>query len=154
MQEYTGNYEGGTNDFGSSDIGGGTAATGKTESNGGLATRDQIKDQVNRRAEDVNRRISEGVDRSRLAASERLKTTSKTLEDFGERLTGGIERAGESARQGLTVTSRRVGDFATYLEERDSQQMWEDSKEVVRRHPGKSLIAGLCVGLLVGRILR
>lgn len=129
---------------------GAETATGEAEGNGGVAMREKMS----RRAEDVNRRINDGMDRSRAAASERLKTTSKTIEDLSERLSGGLERAGESARQGLHATSRRVNDFATYLEERDSRQMWDDTKEVVRRHPGKSIIAGLAVGLLVGRILR
>lgn len=48
----------------------------------------------------------------------------------------------------------RLDETARYVREHDAEQMMDDMRTVVRAHPGKSLVAALAVGLLVGRAFR
>ncbi len=48
----------------------------------------------------------------------------------------------------------RLDDTARYVREHDAEQMLDDMRTMVRAHPGKSLVAALAVGLLVGRAFR
>jgi len=67
-----------------------------------------------------------------------------------------IDNARGKTSAGLRTTSQRIQNLALYMEEHDAKDMSDavvrTSKELVRKHPGKSLIAGLLFGVLVGRI--
>jgi ElaB/YqjD/DUF883 family membrane-anchored ribosome-binding protein len=66
------------------------------------------------------------------------------------------DEARGKASTGLRNTSRRMQDLAQYLEEHDANEMSQaalrSSQEMVRKHPGKSLLVGMVVGMLIGRI--
>lgn len=51
-------------------------------------------------------------------------------------------------------TGNRIDASARYVRDHDAKQMLDDVRETVRAHPGKSLVAALAVGLLVGRAFR
>jgi hypothetical protein len=51
-------------------------------------------------------------------------------------------------------TGNRIDASARYMREHDAGEMLEDVRDTVRTHPGKSLLAALAIGLLVGRAFR
>jgi ElaB/YqjD/DUF883 family membrane-anchored ribosome-binding protein len=63
-------------------------------------------------------------------------------------------RGKTSAR--LRNTSQKIQNLAVYMEEHDAKDMSESalrsSQELIRKHPGKSILAGILLGLLVGRL--
>ena len=75
---------------------------------------------------------------------------------FGNQITQKIDNARGKTSAGLRTTSQRIQNLAMYMEEHDAKDMSDavvrTSKELVRKHPGKSLLVGLIAGLLVGRI--
>lgn len=84
---------------------------------------------------------------------DKLSAQASTL---GTQLTQRIDNARGKTSAGLRTTSERIQNLAMYMEEHDAKDMSEavvrTSKELVRKHPGKSLLVGLIAGLLVGRI--
>ncbi len=127
---------------------------GEGEPQGEGATATKVKENVREKLNQGAHRVREGLESSRQATSSRLRSASHGIRDLETRLGQGMEQAREKTSAGLEATSRRVESMAEYLEQHDSRQMLEDMKVVVRRNPGKSMIAGLLVGLFVGRLLR
>lgn len=83
------------------------------------------------------------------------KITAKTS-DLGNQLTQKIDSARGKTSAGLRTTSERMQNLALYMDEHDAKDMSDavvsTTKELIRKHPGKSLLVGLIAGLLVGRI--
>lgn len=92
---------------------------------------------------------------SQQAVAIKEKVAEKTRV-YGTQMKEKVDQTRGKAAGGLRTTSERINNLALYLEEHDAQDMSEavarNSKELVRKNPGKSLIAGLVVGLLIGRI--
>lgn len=127
---------------------------GELRTNGAVASTTKENGNVKERFNRGIYKVREGFDSSRQATSTRLRDASYGIRDLEARLDQGIEQAREKASAGLEATSRRIDDLAGYLEQHDSQQMWEDMKVVVRRNPGKSILTGLLVGVVLGRLFR
>jgi len=89
-------------------------------------------------------------------ASELKGRFSEQASNLSNQLTQRIDNARGKTSAGLRTTSQRIQNLALYMEEHDAKDMSEavvrTSKELIRKHPGKSLIAGLVLGMLVGRI--
>lgn len=60
----------------------------------------------------------------------------------------------ERTNRAIESTSRGVDRMSIYMREKNTQEMVQDLQQVVRRHPGKSLVAGLFLGILVGKMMR
>jgi ElaB/YqjD/DUF883 family membrane-anchored ribosome-binding protein len=75
---------------------------------------------------------------------------------YGSQLTQKIDNARGKTSAGLRSTSDRINNLAMYVEEHDARDMSEavvkTSQELIRKHPGKSLVVGLVIGMVVGRI--
>jgi ElaB/YqjD/DUF883 family membrane-anchored ribosome-binding protein len=84
---------------------------------------------------------------------DKLAAQANTL---GTQLTQKIDTARGKTSAGLRTTSQRIQNLAMYVEEHDAKDMSDavvrTSTELVRKHPGKSLLVGLLAGILVGRI--
>jgi len=97
-----------------------------------------VKDKVTEQASDLK---------------DKLAAQANTL---GTQLTQKIDTARGKTSAGLRTTSQRIQNLAMYMEEHDAKDMSDavarTSKELVRKHPGKSLLVGLLAGILVGRI--
>ena len=65
-----------------------------------------------------------------------------------------VHRSADSISGLAHETGNRIDAGARYMRDHDASQMIDDVSEMVRAHPGKSLLAALAVGLLVGRALR
>ncbi len=60
----------------------------------------------------------------------------------------------ERASKVKDQTTRGIDRVTTYFREHDKQEIMQDLEQVIRKHPGKSVIAGMFLGLMVGRIIK
>lgn len=116
-------------------------ATNTTDNNVSSNVKDSItavKEKVSEQASDLKEKLSE---------------RASTL---GNQLTQKIDTARGKTSAGLRTTSQRIQNLAMYVEEHDARDMSDavvsTSRELIRKHPGKSLLVGLLAGVLVGRI--
>jgi hypothetical protein len=75
--------------------------------------------------------------------------TQKTVTRVGDQLR---EKMGSSKT--MESASKSIDRISMYLREKDSNEMLQDLQQVVRRHPGKSLVLSVLVGAMVGRVMR
>lgn len=98
--------------------------------------------------------MKEKAGQQAIALKERVSGKAR---DYSSQARQKADEARGKASTGLRNTSRRMQDLARYLEEHDANEMSQaalrSSKEMVRKHPGKSLLAGMIVGMLIGRVL-
>lgn len=79
---------------------------------------------------------------------------ARVSERMGSMATQMSSQIKERADRAMESTSKGIDRVAVYLREKDSRQMMRDLQHTVRKYPGRSLAAGLVVGLLIGRAMR
>lgn len=65
-----------------------------------------------------------------------------------------IHQGADSISHIAHETGNRIDASARYMREHDTTEMLDDMRDMVRAHPGKTLLAAVAVGLLVGRAFR
>lgn len=60
----------------------------------------------------------------------------------------------DSAEKAWQSTSRGIDRVSMYFREKDSQEMVQDLQQVVRKYPGASVVAGLFLGVMIGKLMR
>jgi ElaB/YqjD/DUF883 family membrane-anchored ribosome-binding protein len=73
---------------------------------------------------------------------------------INEKVDSLAENLKSKTNQAVESTSRGIDRMTMYFKEKDSQAMMEDLQQLVRKHPGKSLVSGVVLGVLLGKILR
>ncbi len=105
------------------------APSAESTENGGAAGLTAVKDRIARQAGTLGAQLSRTIDDNRTRAS-----------------------------HGLRQTSQRLDRIAGYLEDHDSRDMGDalvrNAANTIRRYPGRSLLAGLLLGLALGRMFR
>lgn len=118
------------------------ATTDVTSANGS-STSTSVKDRVS----EVKGKAFEMKDKISGRASE-----------FGSQIGNKIDSNKGKASQGLRATSQRIDRLAGYLEEHDSKDMSDamvrGAEDMIRKNPTRSLLVGVLVGVVLGRILR
>jgi ElaB/YqjD/DUF883 family membrane-anchored ribosome-binding protein len=75
---------------------------------------------------------------------------------LGSQLGQKIDNARGKTSTQLRNTSQRIETLASYMETKDAKGMSDDllrsSQSMIRKHPGKSVLVVLAVGLLLGRM--
>lgn len=104
----------------------------------------------------VKNNITAVKDRVSEQATELKGKISEQANQLGSQLSQRIDNARGKTSAGLRTTSQRIQNLAMYVEEHDAKDMSEavvrTSKEMIRKHPGKSILVGMVLGMLVGRI--
>lgn len=81
---------------------------------------------------------------------------SEQVRTYGGQMREKADVARGKASVGLRTTSERFRNWANYLESHDANDMSdavvETSREMIRKHPGKSLLVAAGIGLLIGRV--
>ena len=107
-------------------------------------------------AETARGGISAVKDRVADQASDLKNKISSQANSLGNQLGQRIDNARGKTSARLRNTSERLQHLANYVDEHDARDMSQavvnSSREVVRKHPGKSLLVGLVVGVLLGRM--
>lgn len=91
----------------------------------------------------------DAVETSRERLAEGLKASARAVRKAADSLPLGDKMAHFAGRaaEGLNQSARYVGEHKT-------EELVEDARGVVRRHPGESLIVAAAVGLAIGWVLR
>jgi ElaB/YqjD/DUF883 family membrane-anchored ribosome-binding protein len=75
---------------------------------------------------------------------------------LGSQIGQKIDNARGKTSEQLRTTSRKFENMASYVENNDAKDMsnalLHSSQDLVRKHPGKSILAGLIVGVVLGRL--
>lgn len=89
-----------------------------------------------------------------IGLKERLTEQTRS---YGGQLADKIDNARGKTSATLHTTSDQIKTLAMYVEEHDTRDMSEavirTSSNLIRKHPGKSIIAGVIIGLLLGRFV-
>ena len=104
---------------------------------------------VQQKAEQVGRVVQDKIDENRGPVADKLEGVAATLEEKAESLPGG-EKVVSLAHD----AADKVEATAQYVRKHDVQDMMADLENLVRRHPGQSLIAAAAVGVLLGRAFK
>ncbi len=65
-----------------------------------------------------------------------------------------FQKAQEKTHQVIHKTTKGIDRVTLYLKDKGSPGLVNDLQQTIRQHPGKSLIAGLLVGVVVGKLFR
>jgi ElaB/YqjD/DUF883 family membrane-anchored ribosome-binding protein len=86
-------------------------------------------------------------DKLSVTATRVLQKAATTLHENAESLPGG-EKVSNLAH----ATAQKLGSTATYVRDNDYTRMMSDVKTVVKNNPGRSLLVGVVIGFLTGRM--
>ena len=112
----------------------GDVAAEAQEKAAGMATKAQDK-------------LHSGAEAGRERAASGLKSAASSLRDRTESTEGLQNQLGTKAADSLEKASG-------YLEEHDTDEMWERLERMVKEHPMQAAAGALVAGYLLGRIVR
>jgi ElaB/YqjD/DUF883 family membrane-anchored ribosome-binding protein len=72
----------------------------------------------------------------------------------GTQLNKNLDQAMNVTASGLDTTSTRISRMANYFREKDSTQLKTDMGSMIQRKPMQSVLVGVVLGFLVGRLFR
>lgn len=104
---------------------------------------------VKDKASHLGRQAADQIDANRSTAAAKLESAAALVHEKADILPGGrsVKNAAHSAAQKLEST-------AGYIRLHDSRSMLADVGDLVRYHPGPSLLVAAGLGFLIGRAFR
>ncbi len=123
---------------------------------GGVGQEPASPEEITKIKRDVKENITAVKEKVTEQANELREKLNEQATTLSNQLTQRIDTARGKTSAGLRNTSQRIQNLALYMEEHDAKDMSDavvrTSRELIRKHPGKSLLVGLIAGVLVGRI--
>ena len=116
------------------------------------ALMDKLSDTAARlkeKAAGVSRAAAEKIDENRDTAAGGLERAATALHRNAETMPGG-----EKVSSVAHATAEKLSATAGYVRNHDVNRMMSDLETVVKRNPGRSLLASAFLGFLVGRAFR
>lgn len=99
--------------------------------------------------------MKDNVSKQAVAMKDRLSVQAGQL---GNQLSQRVDYARGKASNRLRSTSQKLHNLAIYVEEHNARDISDavlrSSRDVIRKHPGRSILVGIVAGLLLGRVLR
>lgn len=88
-----------------------------------------------------------------------VHTTGGTAtKEWGEKVSHKVDdlttQIKSSTNKAIDTTTRGIDRVTMYFRNKDTEAMLGDAQQMIRRHPGKSLLVGVLFGLMVGKVLR
>ena len=98
------------------------------------------------RAAEMGRKAAAAIDDRRESLARGIDSAASTLHEKAESLPGGgrISSAAHSTAEAMEKT-------ADYLRDQDLEAMLSDVRDVVKKHPGATLLTAAAVGFLLAR---
>lgn len=98
------------------------------------------------RAAEMGRKAAAAIDDRRESVARGIDSAASTLHEKAESLPGGgrISSAAHSTAEAMEKT-------ADYLRDQDLEAMLSDVRDVVKKHPGATLLTAAAVGFLLAR---
>ena len=101
------------------------------------------------------RDMRENVNKQASALKERF---SEQAEQVSSQLAQRIDHARGKTSNQLRNTSQKLHNLAIYVEEHDARDMskalFRNTRDTIRRNPGRSILFGIIAGLVLGRVVR
>ena len=113
-----------------------------TQDPGTVADHGEAFTTIKSKAQGIGVRTAQRADKARVGVAAGLETVASTMHERSDQ----VARAGHRAADAVT-------SGAEYLRGHDVQTMMRDLGQVIRRHPGPSLLGAVAVGFLLGRAL-
>lgn len=101
------------------------------------------------KAQRVGRNVRAKIEENRGPAARKLQDAASALHQKAHQLPGGDTVAGMAHK-----TADGMQATAEYVRQHNLQDMASDVNTFVRKSPGKSLLAAIAAGFLIGRTLR
>ena len=99
----------------------------------------------------LEKKADQAVDRAENRADEALDRTGEKLHETADKVR---QRADDTRLEGVAGKGARSLDRAGgYLEKKDVSELASNSADFIRRHPLKSAIVGLGLGVVLGKAL-
>lgn len=95
---------------------------------------------------DLGRTATDKIDEDRGAVATGLDKAASALHEKAESLPGG-----EKVTSLAHATADKLSSTADYIRDHDVNRMMADVETLVKRNPGRSLLAAAVIGFLVGR---
>jgi ElaB/YqjD/DUF883 family membrane-anchored ribosome-binding protein len=102
--------------------------------------------QVKQKVSDLGRTAADKIDEHRDATASGIEKASSALHEKAESLPGGDKVSGLAH-----ATADKLSSTAEYVREHDVNSMMADVEALVKKNPGRSLLAAAVVGFLLGR---
>lgn len=83
-----------------------------------------------------------------------VEKVSGQASEMGQQLTAKMDQARHKTHDALETTSKSLAQAADYIDRKTYADMVEDVRGIVRQHPGKSILLGVGIGLLLARAFR
>jgi ElaB/YqjD/DUF883 family membrane-anchored ribosome-binding protein len=104
--------------------------------------------QMKSKASALGHKAADAVDARRDSVARGIETAAMSLHEHAETLPGG-EKVARAAR----AAANTMEAAAEYVRDQDVQAMLSDVRQMVRRHPGATLLTVAAVGFLLARSL-
>src|SRR5690349_15743584 len=115
-----------------------------------------LKDQAAEAASQARNRATEFARTAEAQINDKRKTAAAALDSAA----GTVHRASDTLPVGDRAASfghaaaGRMESAADYLGDHDVRDMAGDVRRFVKKHPGRSVIAAVAIGFMVGRLFR
>jgi ElaB/YqjD/DUF883 family membrane-anchored ribosome-binding protein len=103
--------------------------------------------EAKKQAEDLGRTAATKLDEVRNQTADALRTAASSVRSTGRQSSEIIDNCAAN-------TADRLGATASYLEQHDVTGVASGFRQVVRRHPGSSLIVATAIGFFAGSAIR
>jgi ElaB/YqjD/DUF883 family membrane-anchored ribosome-binding protein len=109
----------------------------------------EIGKDLKSKAQQVGRNVRAKIEETRGPAAQKLRNAASALHGKANQLPGGETMAGMAHKTADTMQAT-----AEYVRKHNLENMVADVDTFVRKRPGKSLLAAVAAGFLIGRTLR
>lgn len=122
-----------------------TAAEGGNRGNRAEEMAQEMKDEVRGKGQELKGRVAEKADMATSRVGRKIESVSRAMR----------ERAPEDSRMhgAASAVADRLERAGSYLQESDVGTMTGDLSAMVRRHPVRSVLVGVSLGYLMGRLM-
>lgn len=111
-------------------------------------------DQAGRRSSGSGSAFEDSASKMGTAAHNAAQNARTTAASGLEGAARKLQRGADGLSRAAQGAGERIDASARYVREHDASEMMDDMNEVIRAHPGKSMIAALTIGVLLGRAFR
>ena len=106
----------------------------------------EVASQVKDKMSDLSQTAVDKIDENRETAASGMESAAHALHEKADSLPGG-----EKVTSLAHSTADKLTSTAEYVREHDVKSMMADVEQLVRNHPGPTLLAAAVIGFLVGR---
>lgn len=98
--------------------------------------------------------LGDDISRVQDKATDGLRSGRAAVADAIDSAATRVSAGGDHVAEAAHATADRLGSGATWLRDTSGQDLMHHVREMVKEHPGRTLLGAALVGYLAGRMLR